>query len=42
MFMFAAFGILAIGLLKRTPMGRGTGAALASLFVAYLAYQIIL
>jgi cation:H+ antiporter len=41
MFMFAAFGVLAIGLLKRRPMGRGTGAALASLFIAYLAYQAV-
>jgi cation:H+ antiporter len=42
MFMFLAFGILALGLMKRRPMGRGTGAALISLFIAYLAYQVVL
>ncbi len=40
-FMFLAFGILAFGLMKRRPMGRGTGAALVSLFIAYLAYQMV-
>ncbi|MBM3893648.1 sodium:calcium antiporter [Candidatus Dependentiae bacterium] len=42
MFMFLAFGVLAFGLMKRRPMGRGTGAALVSLFIAYLAYQVVL
>ncbi|NDD55448.1 hypothetical protein EBZ39_16560 [bacterium] len=42
MFMFLAFGILACGLMRRRPMGRGTGAALVSLFFAYLAYQVVL
>lgn len=41
-FMFIAFGILAFGLIQRRPMGRGTGMALVSLFVAYLAYQVVL
>ena len=40
-FMFVAFGILAMGLVKRRPMGRGTGAALVSLFITYLAYQVM-
>lgn len=40
-FMFMAFAILAAGLLQRRPMGRGTGAALVSLFIAYLAYQVV-
>lgn len=41
-FMFLAFAVLAAGLLQRRPMGRGTGAALVSLFIAYLAYQVII
>lgn len=38
-FMFAAFGVIAYGLVRGERMGRGTGAVLISLFAAYLSYQ---
>lgn len=38
-FMFAAFAIIAYGLVRGEKMGRGTGAVLISLFAAYLGYQ---
>lgn len=38
-FMFAAFGVIAYGLVRGEKMGRGTGAVLISLFAAYLGYQ---
>ena len=38
-FMFAAFGVIAYGLVRGEKMGRGTGAVLISLFAAYLSYQ---
>lgn len=40
LFMFAAFGIVCYGLTKDKRMGRGMGAALLALFVAYMVYQI--
>lgn len=38
-FMFGAFGIIALGLMRKPNIGRVTGAALISLFIAYLSYQ---
>jgi cation:H+ antiporter len=41
LFMFAAFTVIGIGLLRNRPISRGTGAVLLSLFFAFLAQQFL-
>ncbi len=40
-FMFAAFAVVSFGLLRKKNMGRGVGAVLLVLFVAYMMYQVV-